>query len=210
MAVTSSKAVHICTLEMQGGIDYSADVNKLALLADTFVWDAAKHKVWDCAVWQVSTVYAVGDIVKPTAANGYAYRCTVAGTSAASEPTWPTTFGNTVTDNGCQWECWSYNTIEEQITLENGYTGPVTLANGAVAEDETNQQAEYTADDVSITASGGTFGPTDTAVIFNDTHAEKPIAGIIAFGVIYTPDDGVSVDITGIKITDKAVQGVVA
>ena len=56
--------------------------------------------------WLANTAYAVGDWVRKTTANGYAYKCTVAGTShAATEPTWPTTIGNTVADNTVTWEC---------------------------------------------------------------------------------------------------------
>lgn len=53
--------------------------------------------------WQASTAYAVGDFVAPTTGNGHYYRCTAAGTSGSSEPTWPTD-GTTVTDGGVTWE----------------------------------------------------------------------------------------------------------
>ena len=55
--------------------------------------------------WAASTVYALDDLVKPLNRNGYFYKCTTAGTSAASTPTWPTTIGNTVTDNTAVWTC---------------------------------------------------------------------------------------------------------
>lgn len=56
--------------------------------------------------WATGTAYSVGKIVRPTTGNGYVYRCSVAGTSHAStEPTWPTVFGQTVTDNGITWTC---------------------------------------------------------------------------------------------------------
>jgi uncharacterized phage protein (TIGR02218 family) len=44
-----------------------------------------------------------GDIVQPTTPNGYFYRCTVAGTTAGGEPTWPTTVGATVVDATVTW-----------------------------------------------------------------------------------------------------------
>ncbi len=48
--------------------------------------------------WQASTAYAVGYMVRPTTANGRAYKCTTAGTSAATEGTWPAAgVGNTKT-----------------------------------------------------------------------------------------------------------------
>lgn len=36
-------------------------------------------------IWQASTVYAVGDVVRPATNNGCFYVCTTAGTSAAAE-----------------------------------------------------------------------------------------------------------------------------
>jgi prepilin-type N-terminal cleavage/methylation domain-containing protein len=53
--------------------------------------------------WQASMSYSNDDIVIPTTKNGLRYRCTIAGTSAVSEPTWPTTAGGTVTDGGVIW-----------------------------------------------------------------------------------------------------------
>lgn len=53
----------------------------------------------------VSTAYVVGDLVRPSAANGYIYRCITAGTGSGTAPTWPTTVGkDTTTDNGVFWE----------------------------------------------------------------------------------------------------------
>jgi len=55
--------------------------------------------------WASSTAYAVGDRVVPASANGFVYEATVAGTSAGSEPSFPTTISNTVTDGGVTWKC---------------------------------------------------------------------------------------------------------
>lgn len=55
--------------------------------------------------WAATTAYLLNALVRPTAENGFFYRATVAGTSAASAPTWPTTIGNTVVDGTITWRC---------------------------------------------------------------------------------------------------------
>lgn len=57
------------------------------------------------AAWAASTAFAVGDIRRATTeqASGLFFRCTTAGTSASSQPSWPTDIGSTITDNTCVW-----------------------------------------------------------------------------------------------------------
>ena len=61
--------------------------------------------------WTADTEMAVGDIVVPTAGleNGFRYECTAAAgdkkTHATTEPTWPTTEGETVVDDQVTWTC---------------------------------------------------------------------------------------------------------
>lgn len=50
-----------------------------------------------------STAVSSGDTVIPTTPNGRLYRCSTAGTTGASEPTWPTTDGGTVADGTAVW-----------------------------------------------------------------------------------------------------------
>ena len=66
------------------------------------------------AAWAASTAFSVGDIRRPTVndGSGLFFRCTTAGTSAATEPgvnadstvpNWPKNVGDTVTDGTCVW-----------------------------------------------------------------------------------------------------------
>ncbi len=57
--------------------------------------------------WVANHAYVVNDYVKKVASNGYAYKCTIAGTShAATEPVWTTTIGETQpVDGTVTWEC---------------------------------------------------------------------------------------------------------
>ncbi len=72
----------------------------------------------DCGVitapasWAASTAYVaasaydakIGSVVKPTVQNGWNYLCTIGGTSAGSQPTWPTSLSATVADGSVTWK----------------------------------------------------------------------------------------------------------
>lgn len=55
--------------------------------------------------WEATTAYDLEDEVVPTGGkeNGFRYVCTTAGTSGATEPTWPTTEGGTKADDTVTW-----------------------------------------------------------------------------------------------------------
>lgn len=68
--------------------------------------------------WLASTAYtvvqqydaALGSIVKPSTYNGRHFKCTTAGTSGGSEPSWNTALGATTSDNTVVWtaiEAWT-------------------------------------------------------------------------------------------------------
>lgn len=209
MAASTNASVYFGYLMDKGEIDKVNDTFKMALMVDTFTFDPDKHKAWGAGAWQADTVYSVDNIVKPTVENGYLYRCTSGGTSASSEPSWPTTFGNTVSDGGVTWECWSYNTSEDEITIEGGYTGPQTLDNQTLSEDEANNQSELTFDNEAFQAgTGASFGPTGSCIVYNDTHSQKPISHHTDFGTTYTPNNEGLIEVKTIKIQTIAQQGV--
>jgi hypothetical protein len=54
-------------------------------------------------VWTRVTTYTLGQIIRPVTANGHSYKCTTAGTSGTSAPTFPTTLNGTVSDSGVVW-----------------------------------------------------------------------------------------------------------
>jgi lambda family phage minor tail protein L len=70
------------------------------------------------SAWASATAYAVGDIVRASTlqASGLVFQCTTAGTSAASQPAWPTDIGSTVVDNTVTWTAIS-GVYEELSTL---------------------------------------------------------------------------------------------
>jgi len=69
------------------------------------------------AAWQASTSYAVGAIVRATTtqASGLVFRCTVAGTSASTQPAWPTDIGSTITDGGVTWA--AISSVYEELAV---------------------------------------------------------------------------------------------
>lgn len=78
-----------------------------------------------------------------------------------------------------------------ELATGNGYTqNTKTLANVAVTEDDTNDRASVTWDDVVWTASGGSIGPTPGAIIFDDTSSDDTILGFIDFTTDQTATSG--------------------
>src|SRR5215472_16655233 len=74
-------------------------------MADWYVSSAAYNAV---PAFQTTHAYSIGDIIRPTAAiygNRFCYRCTTAGTSAASEPSWTITNNATTTSGGATFTC---------------------------------------------------------------------------------------------------------
>lgn len=62
--------------------------------------------------WAATNTQNVGDIIRPTAGNGFIYICVVAGSTGSGQPTWPTVPGQTVTDSGVTWSC-----LGESVTV---------------------------------------------------------------------------------------------
>lgn len=84
--------------------------------------------------WAATTAYSLDDIVVPTDPReslGLQMRCTTAGTSGGSEPTWTTTDGGTTNDGSAVW------------TAEDLETGPVFRAGSP----DYNQIQDLTGDD---------------------------------------------------------------
>ena len=88
----------------------------------------------DPPTWTAVTAYTVrpprdarlGSIVKPSSFNDRHFKCTVAGTSGGSEPSWDTTLGNTTVEavsGGPTWEAIRARTL---ITTVSAASGDVT------------------------------------------------------------------------------------
>jgi hypothetical protein len=89
-----------------------------------------------------------------------------------------------------------------ELATNYGYTQQnKELSGGTWAENDTDDKGIRTFDDVSWTASGGSIGPTGSAVIYDDTTADKTVVGCIDYGTDYTIPDGASLQITAPAIS---------
>jgi len=102
--------------------------------------------------WEVGETYSEGAFVEPTVLNGYIYEATAGGTShAETEPTWPTTVGETVVDNTVTWTCRAY--LVETLTFAPYESGSLNY----------------------IQLTGYNLDPTLEPIVYNSTLTEKYI-----------------------------------
>lgn len=106
-----------------------------------------RYKVTDVSVgetaWAATTAKALAAFVKPTTGNTYRYECTTAGTTGATEPTWPTVAGETVNDGTAVWTCIDTNLTGTAPTYPTSLgstvnTGGVQLTTYGTAIEDTN------------------------------------------------------------------------
>lgn len=82
--------------------------------------------------WVTVTAYVAGYMVEPTVQNGFRYQCTTAGTTGASEPTWPTgAIGSTVVDGTVIWTLVSATHETTEIKLATTAAGLDAATAGA-------------------------------------------------------------------------------
>ena len=84
--------------------------------------------------WVALTALSLTNYRAPTTPNGFAYEVTTAGTTGATEPTWPTTIGATVTDGTVVFTCRraaiTVSVAGNFSTLDfTGYTGTFVVNN---------------------------------------------------------------------------------
>ena len=125
-------------------------------------------------VYTISTAYTLNQIVVPTAANanGHVYKCTTAGTSAGSEPVWPTAEGGTVTSGGATFTEdvaeLEAGTLPELTIGVNGYarfaSSSWTLASNAPASGTT---ATLSANDSSPAGTSTGYGTIGAGFLFD-------------------------------------------
>ncbi len=110
---------------LDAALDQAATADEVAICYNQ---PGTWYEATNPAAWAASIVTALGAAIRPTARNGCCYQCTTGGTTGATEPTWPTTPGNTVTDGTVVWTCrTSYALANTSLT-----SADFTKANGPV------------------------------------------------------------------------------
>ncbi|OQB96825.1 MAG: hypothetical protein BWX86_00537 [Verrucomicrobia bacterium ADurb.Bin122] len=79
-----------------------ADPNRATIAtARVRAWALDRPRTW--AALAVSARFGSRHFIVPTTLNGMLYELTTAGTTGATEPTWPLSAGTTVADGSCVW-----------------------------------------------------------------------------------------------------------
>lgn len=127
---------------------------------------AASH-AYSCSLRGTLTLYA--EVVTPTSANGYAYRCVRSGTTGATEPTWPTVIA---AHEFRSWQAGYGVELNDYIrpSTPNGHVYQVTSVGGADSITMATEPTWPTGGGATVVADGITYteagaDPTTTYVV---------------------------------------------
>jgi hypothetical protein len=151
------------------------------------------------SAWAATTAYTVGQIVRPTAAAAakkIAYRCTTAGTSGGSEPTWGLVFGGTTTSGGAVFTAingdtygWAGAAGDLKTVFNDNTSSFAALGDKVFLSSDHN---ESTAAAVSLGPNiSGTWGTAATLVVsVSRAGSVPPVAADITSGASITVSSG--------------------
>lgn len=92
-SLSQQKATAIAEVERYAQFDLPPTVDRTLYIGED-VFDRYRR----ATIWTASTAYNYGDVILPTVRNGHRYRCTRAGISGATEPTWVLGVGYSLTE----------------------------------------------------------------------------------------------------------------
>lgn len=134
--------------------------------------------------WAASTAYSVGDLRRqtaPTGTNHRVFRCTTAGTSGGSEPTWNLTKGSTTNDNTAVWTevtgNSTYNTTAfsaPHAWLQHAAGSSWAAAGDTIYVDDDHAETQAAA--VTIACVGTTTSPC-RIICITSTFSNPPVSG---------------------------------
>lgn len=177
------------------------------------------------AQWAASTAYSVGQIVRqlatPTVQNERCFRCSVAGTSGATEPTWVITKnGSTVSGTATFIEC----TGQEAYNTQNNWAAPsakithlVIVSSNFAALGDNIYVASNHAESNGSSAVAISAATASSALLFNilcvsPTCSVPPIVSDLSTGATITTGAGVylySAYVSGITFVTTATNAAV-
>lgn len=151
----------------KNGVTTAETINWMMLTPSAGSVSLQSHDI-DPGAWAASTNYALGDKRRPTADNFFNYEVTTdVGSSAASEPTWPTTVGATVVDGGITWTCLG----RRELFIDDMVYFPFNVPAGWVASLHTEHAARAWQPLPRLRVGGDIVAP-DTALWFVGEVAE--------------------------------------
>ena len=151
------------------------------------------------SAWVLSTVYALGTVVKSIDDDNLRYECTVAGTSDTTEPTWPVSVDGTVADNDITWTARSKYQFQVD-TAVHGADGLAVYTPTADATDEVTAPGALTdADDGNPGNPNGTYLYKVTFVCGARGETEL---GTVSGGVVVVTN---KIDLTAIPTGEDGV-----
>lgn len=100
-----------------------------------------------------STAYSVANMVKPPTPTGFWYRCSTAGTTAATAPTFGTTDGGTTTDGTAVWTAFKAPDIQLVGTKSNYYMPAVRVEITGTLTNANSQISTFTCRDIILSGS---------------------------------------------------------
>jgi hypothetical protein len=141
-------------------------------------------------VFAISTAYTVGQFVRritSTAKAQWVMRCTVAGTSAASEPTWPTANNGTVVSGGATFANVTGQSAYGWSAAAGDVATIMTTSNRLAGGDRIFISSDHTETQTALTNYGtGTTGPSSFSVIqyicVNRAGSVPPVAADVTTG----------------------------
>lgn len=87
--------------------------------------------------WAASTAFAQGAVLRPPVGNGYLYFAEAGGTSGATQPTWPTVIGATVTDGSVTWSCLGESIVQFSSASPSWTNSTLTASYGVIYDANT-------------------------------------------------------------------------
>ena len=136
-----------------------------------------------------------------TTANRFKYGCMKKEVDCSTDDFKIALMKTTFTFDNSTQNKWS-DVSGEEIAGTNGYTtGGQLMTSGELVQDNSNDRARiYFSGENLWTASGGAIEDTDCAIIYDDTHAEKILAGHSAFGETVSVSSGLALRLRAIAL----------